>query len=156
MASQIPLVIVGGQIERLQSGDTLNAPVTQNDVYNLTAGTGNWLPGQAVYMSAVDTATIAKADAAGTNGVIGLASGAVTAASSGSVQTNGVIVLTTTQWDAVAGTTGGLVFNTLYYLSASTAGMITGTAPSTGYVVSLGRALSTTEMFIDIQPPIKL
>ena len=41
------------------------------------------------------------------------------------------MVATTAQWDAVAGTTGGLAFGANYFLSAGTAGLLTATAPTT-------------------------
>lgn len=46
------------------------------------------------------------------------------------VRQRGDLSLTTAQWDAVAGTTGGLAANTEYYLS-DTAGSITATVPAT-------------------------
>jgi len=101
----------------------------------------------------------AKADASGTKDVMGLVQQAsITNGVAGMVLVNGVLTATTTQWDAVFGTTGGLTFKTRYYLSAATAGIATATAPTTTgqYVVELGIALSTTELMVDIKSPILL
>lgn len=157
MASRKPLVIVAGEIQQLQSGDTLNAVVTTPDSVTLTAD-NTLIAGNAVYSTGNDTCDKAKADASGTSKVVGLATAAITGSSTGTIQTNGVMALTTTQWDAVFGTSGGLTANTDYYLSAGTAGLGTGTAPTTAgqYVVYLGRALSTTELMIDIDRRILL
>ncbi len=58
-------------------------------------------------------------------------------------------------WSAVAGT-ASLTPGSAYYLDAVTAGRITSAAPTTGYVVRLGRATSATILDIEIEPPIKL
>lgn len=67
-------------------------------------------------------------------------------ASSFLVAFSGPIVLSTAQWDAVAGTTGGLAAGTKYYLSSSVAGTITATAPANSQVVA--QAVSTTTAVI--------
>lgn len=143
MALRKPLVINGGQIEQLQSGDTL-AEVEQMQLVADAAITA----GNVVYPSANDHINKAKADSATTMPPIGMATADISNGATGGVQSDGVVTLTTTQWDAIAGTTGGLTFKTIYYLSASTAGAITATAPSTvgQYVQQVGIALSTTEM----------
>jgi hypothetical protein len=74
------------------------------------------------------------------------------------VQTDGILSATTGQWDAVAGTTGGLTKDVIYYLSAATAGLLTSTAPSSAgqFVKKIGVGISTTEMLIQIDPRVKL
>jgi len=160
MALRKPLVIISGQIQQLASADTLDALVSEKDMLALTNGESTALViCTPVYISAVNTAKKAQANAAGTVGVIGLAATASTAAgASASVQSDGVLTATTAQWDAVTGATGGLVFGTLYYLDPATAGKITATAPSTAgqYVQPLGRALSTTDLEITIGTSILL
>ena len=160
MALRAPLVIVSGAIQQLQSGDTLSAPQTGGDVISQTNDeAGAIVIGTPVYNDAADGVKKAKADAVGTKGVLGLvAVASVTNGTAGNIQTNGILAATTGQWDAVAGTTGGLTFGTVYYLSAATSGLITSVAPSTvgQYVVEVGRAISTTEMKIDVKQPILL
>ena len=72
-----------------------------------------------------------------------------------------MLIGTTAQWDAVVtGETGGLTFNSLYFLDSANVGKITTTVPTgagTGVVNTLiGRAISTTELELNIQQPILL
>lgn len=160
MALKKPLVISSGQVQQLQSGDTLDAPVAAIDVIEAT--NSNAAPiviGAPVYPGGNDTVDLAKADASGTVQVLGLVRAtSIGIAASGEIQTDGVLAATTGQWDAVTGEAGGLVAGTVYYLDPSTAGKLTLTAPFTAgqYVVRVGLATSTTEMEISIEPPIKL
>jgi len=149
-----------GRIERLQSGDTLDADVVEIDLIEMNNGNASPITiGQAVYVDGNDSVDIAKADAAATMDMIALVKDvSIAASANGMVQTDGILAATTAQWDAVTGDTGGLTAGTVYYLDASTAGSITSTAPTTvgQFVVQLGRGLSTTEMEISICDPIKL
>jgi hypothetical protein len=158
MTLRKPLVLDGsGRIQQLQSGDTLNAVVAENNTVTQTAD-ATLIAGQVVYSSAADHINKAKADAAGTVRAIGLVTAAITSGATGSVQTSGIVVLTTGQWDAVAGTTGGLTYNTPYYLSAATAGLLTPTPPNTAgqFVKEVGLAISTTELLLTTPPEIGL
>jgi hypothetical protein len=160
MALRTPLVIVSGQIQQLQASDTLNAPQQGPDVIIQTNNNaGSIVAGAPVYSVANDAVDKAQANASGTTYPIGLVSVASIAnGAAGAIATNGVLSLTTAQWDAAFGTTGGLTRNTAYYLSAATAGQGTATAPTTvgQYVVELGRAISTTELMINIRAAILL
>jgi hypothetical protein len=151
MALRKPLVLVGGQIQQLQSSDYISA----EQIPQFTNGNASPIViGTPVYVSADDTVDKAKADASGTVEAVGLvADPSISAASSGGIQVDGVFTASTAQWDAVAGTTGGLTADTIYYLSATTPGAITATAPSTTgqYVKEVGIAISTTELKINIQ-----
>lgn len=97
----------------------------------------------------------ANANAAGTMRVIGFAAAAINASAAGSIIVSGVATGTTAEWDAVTGQTGGLTPGGVYFLSNSTAGKITTTAPTTGYLVRSGIALSTTQMLIDRGEPVQ-
>src|ERR1700738_4853393 len=161
MASRIPLVVNAGQIQQLQSSDTLSVPVFPGgDVLSLTNDESDAITiCEPVYSDAAAGVKEAKCDASGTKSVLGLVSDtSITNAVAGNIMLNGYLTATTTQWDAVFGTTGGLTFGTRYYLSAATAGAATATAPSTvgQYVVELGIAISTTVFKIDIKQPILL
>lgn len=161
MALRKPIVIVDGQMQQLQSGDTLDASVTEQEIITLTndESADALVIGTPVYIDSASGCKKAKADASGTKDVIALTkSTSIAAAASGAFVTDGVLTATTTQWDAVAGTTGGLTPNAKYYLSAATAGLLTATAPSTGgqYVAEIGRAISTTDLKVDIKPTILL
>jgi hypothetical protein len=157
MAARKPLVIVSGRIQQLQSGDTLDAVASEKDVVSMVAD-ATLIAGNAVYASAAGHCDKARANAVGTSRVVGLATAAITSGASGSIQTNGVVSLSTGEWDALTGGSGGLTYNTVYYLSAATAGLLTSTAPSTTgqTVVQLGIGLSTTELYLDPQPEVLL
>lgn len=159
MALRRPLVINAGQIQQLQAADTLDAPQSGGDVLIMTNDeAGALIQGNVVYNDAVDGVKKAKADAAGTSKVIGLSVDAPAGAAQGRVMVEGILALTTGQWDAAFGTTGGLTFGTKYYLSAATAGLGTVTAPTAvgQYVCELGIAISTTELMIAIKQNILL
>lgn len=156
MAIKKPLVMTNGQIEQLQAGDTLANP----GVLTRTNGNaGAIILGQAVYSTGSGNVDLAQANAQGTIRVAGLVADlSIAAAASGSILVDGVLTATTGEWDAVTGQVGGLTDGADYFLSAATAGGLTTTAPTaTGeFVVRVGHALSTTEMEIEIQQPIKL
>lgn len=151
MALRKPLVINSGQVQQLQSGDTLDAPQSGGDVLSQTNDeAGAIVIGTPVYNDAADGVKKGKADAATTARLLGLVRDtSITNGVAGNIQVNGVLPFASTaQVDAVFGTTGGFTFGTRYFLSAGTAGMGTATAPSTvgQYVVELGVAVSTTEL----------
>lgn len=158
MAIRLPLVIVNGQIQQLQSGDSLTDQSTQFQLTNDEATPV--VCGSAVYSDAAGGFKKALANASTTAKVIGLVAVApsITNGVAGAIALDDVLTLTTAQWDAVTGGSGGLVFNTIYYLDPSTAGHITSTAPTTvgQYVVEIGRALSTTDMKINIKAGVLL
>lgn len=162
MASRKPLVIGStGLPQQLQAGDTLAiTSVGGVDIISQTNDTsGTTVCGSPVYNDAADGFKLGKADASGTCNIIGLQYDAtILTTVAGNIAVGGVLALTTTQWDAVFGTSGGLAYGTVYFLSDATAGDGTSTAPTTTghYNVRLGRAISTTELQIDIGVPILL
>ena len=160
MALKKPLVITDGQIQQLQAGDSLDALCDEVDaITRLNANAGALVIGTPVYPSAAGSVDKAKADAVGTTAVLGLVMDvSIGIGASGGIQTDGVLVATTGQWDAVAGTTGGLVAGTRYYLDPDNVGKLTSTAPTTAgdFVCPLGVALSTLEFEITILSTVKL
>lgn len=146
MALRKPLVLVSGEIQQLQSGDSLSGNIGLTALTNGDAATA--LIGEIMYISAADTVIKAKANASGTTDAAFFANSASTAAAAvGDFQSSGVLA-------GLSGLTAGAT----YYLSAATAGAMTTTPPSsTGqYVVRLGKALSTTEFLINIERAILL
>lgn len=122
----------------------------------LSGEAGSMTPGTPIYVSAAATMKKAKADSASTGRVLGLTINTVAPATSDMIVTAGDIVrLTTVQWDAVCGTTGGLAFDVPYYLSAATAGMMTSTPPNVaGQVVQqVIVGVSPTEALVKISDP---
>ena len=156
MALLKPLVIVDGHIRQLQSGDT---PIGVSFVEMTNNNASPIVIGHVVYCDWAGTVDLARANALGAAEDIGFVKNiSIAAAADGYIQTNGVLEATTGQWDAVAGTTGGLTAGAVYYLDPSTAGNITETAPIAAgqYVIRAGKAISTTELEISITEPIKL
>lgn len=89
--------------------------------------------------------------------VIGLASTPGVVGKRTNVQSQGVLNLTTEQWDAITGDTGGLVRGNPYYLTPGPGdGHLTQTAPTTpeDFVVRVGIALSPTDLLILICCPV--
>lgn len=161
MALRKPVVQVGGQFQQLQSGDSLDAPQAGGDVVSLTNDEASPITlGMIVYPDAVNGVKKARSDAVGTRDAIGLVKDASIANGvAGNIQVNGPIDFgATATVDALFGTTGGFAVKTRYYLSATTAGSGTPTAPSTGgqSVVEVGIALSATILDINIRSPILL
>ena len=152
MALRKPLVMISGQISQLSSSDTLDAVVQEVEIITATnSNAGAIVIGMPVYVDGAGTCDKAQADAAGTKKLLGLVSDTtVAAAATANIQTEGILAGTTGQWDAVAGTTGGLAAGVIYYMSAATPGNVSATAPTTAtqFVVPVGLALSATEMQI--------
>lgn len=149
MAVRKPLVLNGGVIEQLQTGDTLEGATSGKDVVALTnANTGSLALGDAVYVSAASSCDKAQANAAASARVIGLVSDAtVGTGASANVQTDGVL----------SGLTG-LTAGSVYFLDAANPGKLVAAAPlaSGQFVVRVGTAISTTELEISISAPIRL
>ena len=154
MASKKPIAIYDGVLEELRPGDDLGSTA---DTVQRTATTTLTI-GMAVYLDGSESVDKAQANADGTSDVHGLAAEGITAATTGSIVTEGPLTLTTGEWDAIAGTTGGLTPSALYYLDPSTAGHITETAPTTaGQSVSeVGEAVSSTKLEVRIRRRVKL
>lgn len=109
-------------------------------------------PGTPVYFLAAGTG-VDRADANGTAPIscfAGLTVASAAADAAVNIQRRGRLTLTTAEWDAAAGTTGGLAAGKEYYLSG-TVGVLTVTVPATtgDHVISVGVAISATELDID-------
>lgn len=161
MATRIPLVLVNGEVQQLQPGDDIIAPITGTNNISLTNDeSGAVVIGAPVYEDNNLGFKKAKADASGTSKVIGLvAQTSISNGVAGDVALSGALTFaSTTQVDAIAGTTGGFTAGTTYYLDPATAGKITATAPTTAgqYVVEIGVALSTLVLRLSIKSRILL
>ncbi len=157
MTAVKPLVLKNGEIEVFQAGDTLNVPVSNPTTIVLTNDNAGTLPpGTPVYASSPGGCDKARANAAGTKNVIGLVVASVLTGAPATVQLDGVLTLTTAEWDAVTGLTGGLTEDTFYNLDTATAGELIDTPAGSGYHAPVGIGLSTTDMKIEVQPTIKL
>jgi hypothetical protein len=157
MAIRLPLVIVSGQVQQLQAGDSLDVKSEQVSLQNAEAAP--IVIGTPVYGFAAGQVKKGQANALSTSEVTGLVGQtSIANGASGQVTLDGLLNATTAQWDAVTGGSGGLVFNTRYYLDPATAGKLTATAPTAvGQVVKeIGVAMSTTDLKINIMPGILL
>jgi hypothetical protein len=152
-------VTIGSSGQVLGSNGTTaswTTPVNATEQQSLTNNeVSSMSQGEVVYSDTSGTCKLAKGDSATTSNAIGIVCNAPAASASALVQVAGTVTLTTGQWDAVAGTTGGLVAGSSYYLSASTAGHITATAPDTtgNELMKIGHALSNTQLAIALDGP---
>lgn len=157
MAQKKPIVLgSNGKFQQLQAGDTI---ATNKDVIALINGNaGSIVIATPVYAtSTADTCDKARANSAATAEVVGLMQDtSVATTATGNVQTDGEFVATTAQWDTVTGGTGGLTPGADYWLDTATAGKLTSTCPTTGLIVYIGQATSTTNMQLSIEQPILL
>ncbi len=94
----------------------------------------------------------AQADSPDTAFLTGLAAGVGVTGNRCNVQWGNVLTLTTAEWDAITGGSGGLVRGIPYFLSSTTAGRLTSTGPSVfgTFLSPAGVALSPTDMLIQI------
>lgn len=161
MALRKPLVLGDdGLPQALQSGDTISVPINAPSLRAAINAESVSIPfGTPVYASSGTQVRRGQANAKTTAKVVGLVyDSSIAAGASGSIAQTGILTGTTAQWDAVAGTTGGLAFGTYYFLDPASPGKITATPPITaGQVnVCIGSALSATELEVDIELPILL
>lgn len=147
---QILKVVLGTPAWAADGGDQVHEAT--NDNASAT------VQGEPLYMKSDADFDKARADNLTTALVFGLAIEAVAAAGEVEAQRDGFLTLTTGQWDAVTGDTGGLTPGSRYFLSPTTAGRLTTTVPNTAgqYIVLVGIALSTTVMDIRIDQPLGL
>jgi hypothetical protein len=111
--------------------------------------------GSPVYVKANTHVDLAMANAASTSLVAGIATSVAAIGHAAFYNTDGFV--TKADWTAITGTSL-LTPGADYYLSSSTAGMLTTVAPtSTGlYVTPVGRAVTTTILDIEIEQNILL
>ena len=99
----------------------------------------------------------ANASSSSTINVLGLIPGSVANGSTTTVVSAGELTTgSTADWDAVTGQTGGLTSGAVYYLSNTTNGKITTTAPTSGFICPIGYAESSTNMQIRIGNTVQL
>jgi hypothetical protein len=132
------------------------ASSTESMISSLTNNQGSTIViGRLVYSDTSGTVKLAQSNAAGTRKITGIVTDtSVVNGAAANIATGGIVNATTTQWDVITGQTGGLTTDAHYYLSGSTAGAMTTTAPATGYVVRVGKALSTTKFMLYSNPQI--
>lgn len=161
MAEKRPLVITSGLVQQMLVGDmiplsNLPAGAISGHCVTLENVGPTVVPGDPVYVAGPAQVNLAKADAAGTAAVIGLATIGLITSATGAIQIDGVITLTTGEWDVVTGGSGGLLPNSVYYLSNTGPPPTLSTTAPTGsgnHIVIVGRAISPTILKIQISEP---
>ena len=146
-----------GEIEQLQTGDTIDVTTASNQIFTAANPMGVALTiGQAVYISAANTVEAALADNVTTSGVVGLvADASIADGANGYILTDGILV--STDWTAVVGATT-LTAGAVYFLSETAEGELTTTVPTVpgSFVTRVGTAINTTTLEVSISRPIKL
>jgi hypothetical protein len=114
--------------------------------------------GTAVYAATNAGVLPAQAHVDATSKVIGIATLDIAAGASDAFKGEGVVAATIQEWEVATGQVGGLAINQTYFLSADTPGRITNIAPTGAgeYVCPIGRAISSTELYVDIENRIKM
>lgn len=155
MASNPPLILVSGEIRQMQIGDILTDPTggaSANGAFLGLSASSAFSKGQIGYVNGGGlgfvSVELAKADSAATcRTLLCVAAQAVIAGGTGVFFFYGYL-------------TGlsGLSLATSYYLSATTAGAITTTPPSTAgqFIVKVGTAIIATDFFYKFERPILL
>jgi hypothetical protein len=113
--------------------------------------------GTPVYQTAIDgSVNFARANAASTARVVGIASTAGAVGQDVEILRSGPLTLSEDEWDVITGGEGGLTIGVPYYVSAATAGLLTKTAPSgPNYVAPVGIATSPTTLLVQITFPVE-
>jgi hypothetical protein len=115
--------------------------------------------GQVVCLKTNGKFTLAKANILATSDVLGLvADDEILNGATGTIQVMGSLTTLVVNWDLVTNQIGGLVPNSIYYLSESTAGNLTITPTTTNNtcLVRVGKALSSTTLLVYPNEPILL
>ena len=154
-------VIVGISPTKAKIGITVPEVIGagSNIIRLRNANAGALIIGTPVYSAAAGGMDKGIANGSGKSRIVGLiADVSVDPGQMGNVCVEGLFVATTDQWDQICGTSGGLAFNTPYYLDPVTPGKLTPVAPAAAgqEVVQVITALSPTEARIAILAPILL
>jgi hypothetical protein len=135
-----------------------SSPAVLQMAVSLTNNTGSTIGKlQLVYKTATaDQIALAKADINGTQRFIGFSAASLANGATGSIIVGGVVTGTTAEWDAVTGSVGGLAPGGQYFVSEATAGFIRNPAPTSGWVVRVGQAISATQLLMQPGEPLRL
>jgi hypothetical protein len=86
--------------------------------------------------------------------LFGLATSSINVGQGGEIVTQGEFDATTEEWDAVTGGSGGLATALRYFVGID--GTLTHTVPTSGILMEVGLAVSTTRMVVNVKPSIEL
>jgi hypothetical protein len=158
MAERKPLVLdSNGNITQLQSGDTLDAVAKEVDAFGMINEEINPIVKLSpVYVSSAGSVKNSQANAPATHKVLGLAMTTIAPTAIGAIQTDGQVTGTIAEWNAITGQVGGLTPGATYFLDEANLGRLRVTPNTTGSLVVIGEALSTTALDLNIEKPILL
>lgn len=101
-------------------------------------------------ITAGGSARLALADGSSRGNAIGVSTGTVVASQVVEYVFVGLVVLGIELWDAVTSGSGGLIEGDAYYLSQTTPGRMINIRPTSGQIVHVGTAISTTALDVQI------
>jgi hypothetical protein len=138
----------------------VNAPIgsaTPAVFYGINGETVDLEPGMPVSQPTTTLKRAVRNTGAALSFVLGLVEARSEPTMPATVLTSGPLTLTTSQWDAITGGSGGLVPAARYYLGSSL-GSLTTTPPTASgqYLVVVGSAISATIFLLKPEPPILL
>ena len=157
MATHKPIVQIAGILRALPPGDVLDLPQVPGASFEATNAHPNLqriCTPVAIGAQGFQPARANALDLAEAKGLIQVDQSAPNAA--GAIQSHGVFEAAAAQWQQATGEQNGLTAGANYYLSSTLPGRLTTTIPTTGFIVYVGKALSTTRLLLDIRPPIGL
>jgi hypothetical protein len=151
--TRAPLVNIGGVLSELPKTEVLQGfPMEGTNVMTGANGAGVAIKkGMAANVDSAGKLRLSNASDANAYNVLGLASSDIAVDGMGSIMLEGI--MEKADWTDVAGTTA-LTPGAFYFLSATTAGMISTDQPDTGYSVRLGVALGTTKLKLTLPPQV--
>lgn len=156
MATKKPVVLYNGELKQIQAGDIIEG-ITGTDTLSASNEEDTTITeGQVVYISNSGNVKLATSAAQASARAVGFVKDtSISSASSGTIQTSSVFAKA--DWTGIADSTT-LTAGSIYFLSDTTPGSITTTAPITSgsYITKVGVAISTTELQIAIENPIGL
>lgn len=134
-------------------------------VENVNASEEDILPGTPVVITdaaegdiAVNDGTVAAAAVTGIalETIVAEVADPASPAGSGQIQTDGIVDLTTAEWDAVTGGSGGLTPGAYYFVGDGGAGtQLVTTEPTGGAIIApVGQALTATKLILRISYPV--
>ncbi len=111
-------------------------------------------PGSPVYVDSNGDIAPSRANSTTTASCFGVAGESIADTAAGDVVTEGPVTLTTGQWDARTGGSGGLTPGADYWVSSAAAGALVTTPPTTSgqQQTYVGQALSTTVLYVRPEP----
>lgn len=158
MQARYPLVLIGGNTHQLPDGDTLAAPAQGLAFEMANASPNTWTIGTPVVIGAQGFQP-GQANSVNFAQVVGLIlSAEIAPGRSGVVQAYGPLAATANQWAQKTNLNTGLVPGSDYYLSPAQAGRMLSDPPDTRgqFLCYLGRAISSTVLFVNLRPIVGL